>query len=101
MASNAAENKVQMKYDQANSQIILGGFDKSSIVTFSKMIPLFEKIQTSVQYPQTWEEQKEQIETFKVDPKSDEFKEVQKAFTVAKIEELLRIQNRPIYKKYY
>ncbi len=56
---------------------------------------------TKVEFPSTWQDQKEPIETFVVPPNSDQFKQVAAHFGIFPIKQLLRIQNKVVYKKFY
>jgi hypothetical protein len=59
------------------------------------------QLKEPIKYPECWEPQKEEIEEFVVPANSDEFNRVQSLFKVGKIQSLMRIQNKIIYKKYY
>lgn len=54
----------------------------------------------NIQYPKEWQVQTNDIQTFVVDKSTTQFGNVQKAFTAGTIVELIRIQNKSVYKKY-
>ena len=80
----------------------ISSYDVTNIKNFIRMIPFLITPSREIKYPEYWEHQTEEIQTFSVDKTTKEFKDIQdKFYTVGTIQELLRIQNKIVYKKYY
>ena len=87
---------------KSKKEMVAYSFEVSNIKNLFRLVPILISKTADVEYPSFWQPQTEEIQSFIVDPNSKEFADVQKNFAkLTKIKELLRIQNKLVYKKFF
>lgn len=96
---DAKEQGISIYLSNDKKSAVFKAYNDKNIRNFIKMLYNVGKVQ--IEFPKTWQPQTQEIQTFVVSKNTPEFQSVQKAFTAGNIVELLRIQNRLIFKKFY